>query len=44
LEDYVGDRHPTNAELVAEVVEIARVAGRPVADSAQAAATLGIAL
>ena len=40
LEDYVGDRHPTNAQLVREVVELARSAGRPVADSSRAAAML----
>jgi hypothetical protein len=32
LEDYTGDHHPTNAQLVAEVVDLARSVGRPVAD------------
>lgn len=44
LEDYVGDRHPTNAELVGEVVQVAQSAGRAVADPAQAAVILGIAM
>jgi uncharacterized protein (DUF849 family) len=42
LEDYVGDRHPTNAQLVREVVEVARSAGRTVADSAGVALALGL--
>lgn len=42
LEDYAGPRTPTNAELVAEIVEMARAAGRPVADSAVTARLLGL--
>lgn len=42
LEDYGGEDHPTNAALVAEVVEIARACGRPIATSAQAAEILGL--
>lgn len=40
LEDYGGEDRPTNAALVAEVVEIARACGRPIATSAQAAEIL----
>jgi len=40
LEDYGGEDRPTNAALVAEVVEIAMACGRPVATSAQAAEIL----
>lgn len=36
LEDFGGDRHPTNAELVSEVVALASMAGRPVASCAEA--------
>lgn len=42
LEDYGGEDHPTNAALVAEVVEIARACGRTIATSAQAAEILGL--
>lgn len=42
LEDYGGEDHPTNTALVAEVVEIARACGRPIATSAQAAEILGL--
>lgn len=42
LEDYAGPRTPTNAELVAEIVEMAKAAGRPVATSAQTAEILGL--
>ncbi len=42
LEDYGGEDHPTNAALVAEVVEIARACGRPIATSPQAAEILGL--
>jgi len=42
LEDYAGNRRPGNAELVAEVVRLAREIGRPVATSAAAAALLGM--
>jgi len=40
LEDYGGEDKPSNAALVAEVVEIARACGRPIATSAQAAEIL----
>jgi uncharacterized protein (DUF849 family) len=40
LEDYAGPRTPANAELVAEVVALARAAGRPVATPATAAEVL----
>lgn len=40
LEDYGGEDRPTNAALVAEVVEIAKACGRPIATSAQAAEIL----
>jgi 3-keto-5-aminohexanoate cleavage enzyme len=40
LEDYAGPRTPANAELVAEVVALARVVGRPVATPAEAARLL----
>jgi 3-keto-5-aminohexanoate cleavage enzyme len=36
LEDYGGEDKPANAALVAEVVEIAKACGRPIATSAQA--------
>jgi 3-keto-5-aminohexanoate cleavage enzyme len=42
LEDYAGEDRPTNAKLVAEVVEIARSLGRPVATPLQAAKILGL--
>jgi 3-keto-5-aminohexanoate cleavage enzyme len=42
LEFFGGDRTPTNAELVAEAVELCRLAGRPVATSDQAATILGL--
>ena len=42
LEDYAGPRTPTNAELVAEVVALARAAGRSVATPAQAARLLSL--
>jgi 3-keto-5-aminohexanoate cleavage enzyme len=40
LEDYGGEDKPSNAALVAEVVEIATACGRPIATSAQAAEIL----
>lgn len=40
LEDYGGEDKPSNAALVAEVVEIAKACGRPIATSAQAAEIL----
>ena len=42
LEDYAGPRRPNNAELVGEVVALARAAGRPVATPAEAARLLGL--
>ncbi|MBX6390853.1 MAG: 3-keto-5-aminohexanoate cleavage protein [Frankia sp.] len=42
LEFYAGDRTPTNAELVAEAVDLCARVGRPVATRAQAAAILGL--
>lgn len=42
LEDFGGERVPTNIELIEEVVELARVAGRPVATPVEAAAILGL--
>jgi uncharacterized protein (DUF849 family) len=42
LEDYAGPRTPSNPELVAEVVALARAAGRPVADSAAVARLLNL--
>jgi uncharacterized protein (DUF849 family) len=40
LEDYAGPRTPANAELVAEVVTLARAVGRPIATPAAAARLL----
>ena len=42
LEDYDGPRQPANEELVAEIVAMARRAGRRVATPAEAAAIIGI--
>jgi 3-keto-5-aminohexanoate cleavage enzyme len=42
LEDFGGARAPANAELVAEVVEIAAQCGRPIATPAEAAGILGL--
>jgi uncharacterized protein (DUF849 family) len=42
LEDHAADSKPTNAELVAEVVAIAREVGRPVADGKTAGRILGL--
>jgi 3-keto-5-aminohexanoate cleavage enzyme len=42
LEDYCGEDQPTNADLVTEVVEIARAVGRPIATSGEAARILGL--
>jgi uncharacterized protein (DUF849 family) len=42
LEDYAGPRTPTNAELIDEVVQLARRAGRPIATCAEAARLLGL--
>jgi 3-keto-5-aminohexanoate cleavage enzyme len=43
LEFFGGDRTPTNAQLVAEAVELCAAAGRPVATPAQAAEILNLA-
>jgi uncharacterized protein (DUF849 family) len=40
LEPYVGDRTPSNVELVEEVVELAKKYDRPIATPAQAAQIL----
>jgi uncharacterized protein (DUF849 family) len=42
LEDYAGPRQPSNAELVRELVDLAKQVGRPVATPAQAREVLGI--
>jgi len=42
LEDYCGEDQPTNADLVTEVVEIARAVGRPIATSDEAASILDL--
>ncbi len=42
LEDYAGARTPANAELVGEVVRLARDVGRPIASPAEAARVLGL--
>ena len=42
LEDYAGDRTPTNRELIEEVVAIARDVGRPIATPEQAARIQGL--
>jgi 3-keto-5-aminohexanoate cleavage enzyme len=42
LEDHAGDNKPSNRELIAEVVAIARELGRPIATSAQAAEIMGL--
>ncbi len=42
LEFFGGDRTPTNVELVEEAVAACAAAGRPVADSVEAAAMLGL--
>ncbi|WP_174275259.1 3-keto-5-aminohexanoate cleavage protein [Sphingomonas bacterium] len=42
LEDHAGPRTPTNAELIAEIAGLARVACRPLATPAQAAKLLGM--
>ncbi|MBK7947597.1 MAG: 3-keto-5-aminohexanoate cleavage protein [Deltaproteobacteria bacterium] len=40
LEDYAGERRPTNLELVEEAVALCRAVGRPVATAAEAAGIL----
>jgi len=42
LEDFAGWRTPTNVELIAEVVRLARQVGRPIASSAEAARMLDL--
>jgi uncharacterized protein (DUF849 family) len=42
LEDYFGSNQPRNSELVAQVVDLSRAAGRLVADSHEAARILAI--
>ncbi|MCD2314811.1 3-keto-5-aminohexanoate cleavage protein [Sphingomonas sp. IC-11] len=42
LEDFGGERRPGNLELIAEVVALAKQAGRPVATPDQAAQILGL--
>lgn len=42
LEDYAGPGQPTNEALVAEIVEMARRRGRPVASPSEAAALLRV--
>lgn len=42
LEDFGGERQPGNLELIAEVVELARQAGRPIATPGQAAQILNL--
>jgi 3-keto-5-aminohexanoate cleavage enzyme len=42
LEDYAGERTPTNLELIEEIKAIAREVGRPLADQKTARAMLGI--
>jgi uncharacterized protein (DUF849 family) len=44
LEDYAGPRTPRNEELVAEIAELARSCGRPLATPVEAAKLLGVAL
>jgi uncharacterized protein (DUF849 family) len=40
LEDYGGERQPSNLELIEEVKALAKAAGRPIATTAQTAAIL----
>lgn len=40
LEDWGGERQPNNLDLIAEVVDLANAAGRPIATPTQAAALL----
>jgi 3-keto-5-aminohexanoate cleavage enzyme len=42
LEDYAGERQPSNAELVSQAAEITRSFGRPVATAAETAKILGL--
>jgi uncharacterized protein (DUF849 family) len=42
LEDFGGERHPSNLELIAEIVALAKQADRPIATPEQAAKILGL--
>lgn len=42
LEDFGGERRPTNLELIGEVVALAQAAGRPLASPTEAARILGL--
>ena len=42
LEDFGGERTPTNVALVEEVVALAKAAGRKIATPAEAARILGL--
>jgi uncharacterized protein (DUF849 family) len=42
LEDFAGERRPSNADLVAEVVALAKKVGRPIADPETAAKMLDL--
>ena len=42
LEEYAGERQPTNAELIAQAAELAHDLGRPIATTTQTAELLGI--
>jgi len=42
LEDFAGERTPSNLELVEEVVELAQQLGRPIATTQQTAAMMGL--
>ena len=42
LEDYGGERQPTNLDLIAEVAALARAAGRQLATPAEAARLIGL--
>jgi uncharacterized protein (DUF849 family) len=44
LEDYAGDRRPSNLELLEEVKALAKAAGRPIATPAETAAILDLPL
>ena len=42
LEDYAGDRQPSNLELVEEAVKLAAAVGRPIATPSEAANILDL--
>jgi uncharacterized protein (DUF849 family) len=42
LEDYAGERQPSNVELITEAVSLAKAAGRPIATPDEAAAILDL--